>query len=222
LLREEEHCTLKRELRCDLGKLLCSARRRTWGRVRVECKMSDVSATEADRGRERVAAFSWSAGARLVRAIRGYQRWKRAGIWGMPLRVICAMRYRFWSVMSGADIPLTCSLGGGLLLTHPNGIVIHPEARVGVNCLIFQQVTLGVGGRVPGAPRIGGHVDIGAGAKILGGVVIGDHAKIGANAVVLCDVPAGATAVGVPARVILGEEVAARENGGQAQRLNRI
>jgi serine O-acetyltransferase len=51
-------------------------------------------------------------------------------------------------------------------------------------------------------PRIGGHVDIGAGAKILGGVVIGDHAKIGANAVVTRDVPAGATAVGIPARIV--------------------
>jgi serine O-acetyltransferase len=49
-------------------------------------------------------------------------------------------------------------------------------------------------------------VDIGAGAKILGGVTIGDHAKIGANAVVLCDVPAAATAVGIPARVILPDE----------------
>jgi len=56
--------------------------------------------------------------------------------------------------------------------------------------------------RTPGVPRIGGHVDIGAGAGIFGGVSIGNHAKIGANAVVLCDVPAGATAVGVPARVV--------------------
>ncbi|HMB06628.1 MAG TPA: hypothetical protein VKP69_23185 [Isosphaeraceae bacterium] len=49
---------------------------------------------------------------------------------------------------------------------------------------------------------MGGHVDVGAGAKILGGVTIGNHARIGANAVVLCDVPSGATAVGVPARIV--------------------
>ena len=49
---------------------------------------------------------------------------------------------------------------------------------------------------------IGGHVDIGAGAKILGPVTIGDHAKIGANAVVVTDVPEGATAVGIPARIV--------------------
>jgi serine O-acetyltransferase len=103
-------------------------------------------------------------------------------------------------VVTGADIPLNCKLGGGLLLPHPNGIVIHPEAEIGPNCLLFQQVTLGVGDR--GAPKIGGHVDIGAGAKILGPVTIGRHARIGANAVVINDVPEGATAVGVPARVI--------------------
>jgi serine O-acetyltransferase len=96
---------------------------------------------------------------------------------------------------------LNCQLGGGLLIPHPNGIVIHPDATIGVNCLIHQQVTIGVAGN-RGVPRIGGHVDIGAGAKILGGVVIGDHAKIGANAVVTRDVPAGATAVGIPARIV--------------------
>jgi serine O-acetyltransferase len=68
--------------------------------------------------------------------------------------------------------------------------------------LIFQQVTLGTGGRIPGCPKLGGHVDVGAGAKILGGVTIGNHAKIGANAVVLDHVPDGATAVGVPARIL--------------------
>ncbi|NCB26477.1 MAG: hypothetical protein EOM62_13535 [Bacteroidia bacterium] len=88
------------------------------------------------------------------------------------------------------------------MLPHPNGIVIHPKAIIGVNCLIFQQVTIGTGGPVSGVPQIGGHVDIGAGAKILGGVRIGNHAKIGANAVVLGDVPEEATAVGVPARIV--------------------
>ena len=94
------------------------------------------------------------------------------------------------------------NIAGGLLIPHPNGIVIHPQAIIGPNCLVFQQVTIGTGGKKPGAPKLGGHVDVGAGAKILGGVVIGDHVKIGANAVVLDDVPAGATAVGIPARIV--------------------
>jgi serine O-acetyltransferase len=113
------------------------------------------------------------------------------------------LHHRFWSAVCGADIPLNSQLGGGLILTHPNGIVIHPGAKVGVNCLIFQQVTIGVG-TIPGLPTIAGHVDIGAGAKILGGIHIGAHAMIGANAVVLQDVPGGATAVGIPARILQG------------------
>jgi serine O-acetyltransferase len=85
-------------------------------------------------------------------------------------------------------------------MPHPNGIVIHPEARIGPNCLIFQQVTIGVANG--GVPRIEGHVDIGAGARILGAITVHEHAQVGANAVVVHDVPAGATVVGVPARVV--------------------
>ncbi len=74
------------------------------------------------------------------------------------------MRHRFWSAVAGADIPFNCNIGGGLLMPHPNGIVIHPEAQIGVNCLILQQVTIAA--REDGAPLIDGHVDIGAGAKL--------------------------------------------------------
>ena len=104
----------------------------------------------------------------------------------------------FWSIITGADIPVNCKIGGGLLLPHPNGVVIHPGSRIGVNCLIFQQVTIGA--RNDAVPTIAGHVDIGAGAKILGGVQVGQHALIGANAVVLDDVPDYCTAVGIPAK----------------------
>lgn len=85
-------------------------------------------------------------------------------------------------------------------MPHPNGIVIHPDAEIGPNCLLFQQVTIGT--RDGGVPKIGGHVDVGAGAKIIGAVTIGPNAKIGANCVVLQDIPPGATAVGIPARVL--------------------
>ena len=103
-------------------------------------------------------------------------------------------------MVSGAEIHLNSRLSGGLLITHPNGIVIHPDVEIGPNCLIFQQVTIGmVNG---GVPRIGGHVDIGAGAKVLGDIAIGNHVRIGANAVVIHSVLDGETVVGIPAKPV--------------------
>jgi serine O-acetyltransferase len=169
-----------------------------------------VSATDPDWSRERVALFAWHPSRRLLAAIRRYQRWrKRLGPIGWLIARCATCQHRFWSAVTGADIPINANLGGGLLIPHPNGIVIHPDATIGPNCLIFQQVTLGTGGPTspPGAPKIGGHVDIGAGAKILGGITIGPHARIGANAVVLQDIPAGATAVGIPARIIAEDAI---------------
>jgi serine O-acetyltransferase len=161
-----------------------------------------IDSQEPDWGRERLKAGEWSPGKRLLCCIRDYQRYQHEQPPLCKLRSAWAvLRHRFWSAVSGADIPLNSQLGGGLLLPHPNGVVIHPDAIVGPNCLIFQQVTLG-SLESGGTPVIGGHVDIGAGAKVLGGVVIGDHAKIGANAVVLDDVPAGSVAVGAPARCL--------------------
>jgi serine O-acetyltransferase len=136
-----------------------------------------------------------------MRSIRSYQRLAKSRVWWVVLpRKFAVLRHRWWSMVTGADIPLNCRLGGGLLMPHPNGIVIHPDAEIGPNCLLFQQVTIGT--RAGAAPKIGGHVDVGAGAKIIGAVTIGANAKIGANCVVLQDIPAGATAVGVPARVV--------------------
>jgi serine O-acetyltransferase len=169
-----------------------------------------ISATDPDWSRERCTRF-WDPGRRMLQVLRAYQKVRGNGSWFRRLAAkLLVPVYRFWAAMCGADIPLDTQIGGGLSLPHANGIVIHPDAVVGPNCLIFQQVTLGTGGPIPGAPRIAGHADIGAGAKILGGVHVGEHAKIGANAVVLCDVPAGATAVGIPARVIAPEGAGAR------------
>lgn len=155
-----------------------------------------ISAIEPDWSREKCCHW-WEPSRQLLKSIRGYQKWQaRSGIVGRFLSVWNVMQYRFWSVVTGADIPLNCQIEGGLLLPHPNGVVIHPSASIGPNCLIFQQVT------IVAEVQIGGHVDIGAGAKIIRAVSIGDHANIGANAVVLCDVPPGATAVGMPAKII--------------------
>lgn len=141
-------------------------------------------------------------GPKLIAAIRRYQRWEnRRGPVAVAVRGLACLSHQFWTILCGADIPLCCSVGGGLVLKHPNGVVIHPYARIGVNCTIFQQVTIGEFANNE-APTIGNAVYIGAGAKLLGPIHIGDFAKIGANAVVLCDIPPGATAIGVPARII--------------------
>jgi serine O-acetyltransferase len=161
----------------------------------------EVSALAPDWTRERCRRL-WDPPRRLLRSIRAYQRHRERGLAGWLSCKFSVVSHRFWSVVTGADIPLDCQIGGGLLLPHPNGVVIHPDAVIGPNCLLFQQVTLGNGGPMPGAPILGGHVDVGAGAKILGGVRVGDHARIGANAVVLQHVPPGATAVGIPARIL--------------------
>ncbi len=155
---------------------------------------NDSSWNTPDWSREKPVRF-WDPGRKLLKAIRDYQRLQKRGIFGRWFSKPCVLRYRFWSVVTGADIPLNCKIEGGLLLPHPNGVVLHPNAEIGPNCLIFQQVTISE------KAILGAHVDVGAGAKILGPLRIGDHARIGANAVVLDDVPAGATVVGIPARV---------------------
>lgn len=158
------------------------------------------SAREPDWSREACSPTAWDPPRQLLRALRDYQRAvDEGGPLAGVLRRAAVLRHRFWSAVTGADIPLnTRRIAGGLLLPHPNGVVLHPDVEVGPNCILFQQVTLGTGPK-PGLPRLGGHVDVGPGAKILGGVVVGDHAVIGANAVVLRDVPAGAVVAGVPA-----------------------
>lgn len=158
-----------------------------------------ISATVADWSRERKRPGERSPGKKLLASIRDYQKYR-----GLR-RKLAVLRHSFWSAVSGADIPINSDIGGGLLIPHPNGIVIHPRARIGPNCLLFQQVTIG---DANGVPTIGGHVDIGAGAKVLGPIHVGDHARIGANAVVLTDVSAGATMVGIPARPVKSRQEA--------------
>ena len=165
-------------------------------------RWNTISASKPDWDREKSEKY-WEPGKRLIGTIRSYQYWhKRRGILSMIIQKITVFRYRIWSIVTGADIPINTVIGGGLLLTHPNGVVVHPDSIIGVNCLLFQQVTLGKGGKKPGAPILGGHVDVGAGAKILGGIKIGNYVRIGANAVVLDDIPDYSTAVGIPARII--------------------
>jgi len=143
-------------------------------------------------------AFSY----RLLASIEAYQyRRARRGPWHRMMRKVARMRHLFWSIITQSDIAPQANLGRGLMLPHPNGVVIHEDAVIGDDCMIMQQVTIGMIGTGQ-VPRIGNGVYIGAGAKIIGHILVGDGAAIGANAVVTKDVPAGAAVAGVPARVV--------------------
>ncbi|MEP2530312.1 serine acetyltransferase [Shimia sp.] len=156
----------------------------------------NVSATEPDWTRETVTGF-WDAGPKLIRAVRRYQAAKEnAGLFGGVMSKYWVLVHRFWSIITQSELHLHMPIGGGLRLPHPTGVIVHPNARIGPNCMLMHQVTLS------GAVTLGGHVDVGAGAKLLGAITIGDNAEIGANAVVTSDVPEGAVVVGIPARVI--------------------
>jgi serine O-acetyltransferase len=90
----------------------------------------------------------------------------------------------------GVEIPAATRIGAGLVLHHPHNVVVSAEAVIGVDCTLYQDVSITEGGRLPGAPTLGDRVTVFAGAKILGGVTIGDDVEVGANAVVTADVPA--------------------------------
>jgi serine O-acetyltransferase len=107
-------------------------------------------------------------------------------------------------MVTGVEIHPAATLGKRLLIDHGTGIVIGETAVIGDDVVLYQGVTLGSVENHAGRrhPQLGSGVFVGAGAKILGAIIIGDNAKIGANAVVLHDVPADATAVGVPAHIV--------------------
>lgn len=105
---------------------------------------------------------------------------------------------RIWYVdVHGIDICFDAEIGEKIKLPHLNGIVIAGKAKIGSNCTIFQQVTIGIKGTDENnlAAEIGNNVLIGAGAKIIGNIKIGNNVKIGANAVVTKDIPDNCTVV---------------------------
>jgi serine acetyltransferase len=117
--------------------------------------------------------------------------------WGIP--IVGPMLRRAQTALFGVEIARDVALGEGVVFVHTVGVVIGGDAQVGDRVVFLGSNTVGSIGQ-KGYPRIGNDVIIGAGARILGPVRIGDGASVGANAVVLTDVPAGATALGVPAR----------------------
>lgn len=111
----------------------------------------------------------------------------------------------FGRFVTGIEIHPGATIGEGLFIDHGTGIVIGETAELGKNVTLYQGVTLGGTGKESGKrhPTIGNNVVVASGAKVLGSFTVGDHAKIGAGSVVLKAVPAYATVVGIPGRVVV-------------------
>jgi serine O-acetyltransferase len=110
--------------------------------------------------------------------------------------------FRLVETATGISLPLEAQIGPGLRIHHFGNIFINSNAIIGRNCTLRQGVT--IGNRVDDGPSpiVEDDVEFGAYAQVFGGIHIAKGAKIGALSVVLCDIPAGATAVGIPAQVI--------------------
>jgi len=142
--------------------------------------------------------------------------WHRAlahPLWRAGLRWLARWMAHWGRWLTGIEIHPGATIGRRVFIDHGMGIVIGETAVIGDDCTLYHGVTLGGTSWKKGKrhPTLGRGVVIGAGAKVLGPVEVGEGAKIGSNAVVVRDVPAEATAVGIPARVVTAEDHARRE-----------
>ncbi len=120
-------------------------------------------------------------------------------LWRSRVPALPGMVGRLNLFLHGLDIPASVEIGPGLYLPHPVGTVVMAR-RIGARVSLITAITIGMR-ETRAFPALGDDVFVGAGARILGDITIGDGASIGANAVVLTDVPPGATAVGIPAKI---------------------
>jgi len=126
-------------------------------------------------------------------------------LWNLGLKWIARVLSMISRFITGIEIHPGAKIGRRVFLDHGLGIVIGETTEIGDDCTIYQGVTLGGTSLYKGVkrhPTLGKGVVVSAGAKVLGGFTVGDGARIGSNAVVLKEIPAGATAVGIPARIL--------------------
>ena len=161
----------------------------------------------------------FSSGTHIVWAHRRHH-W----LWEHGLRTLALFLSKRMRNRLGADIHPAATIGRRFTVDHGIGIVIGGTAVIGDDCQMYQGVTLGMTGKkLEGKrhPTLGDGVFLGANAVVLGDIHLGDGARVGAGAVVVDDVPAGATVIGVPARVVRRRAVepslAQAAGGGEAK-----
>lgn len=118
-----------------------------------------------------------------------------------PASVLLAVLRKSLVIVTGIDLHPNADIGAGLLIQHASQVRVTEGVRIGADCVLSQICAIGAGA-TPGVPNIGDHVYISPHSCILGPVTIGDGATIAASSLVLSDVPAGHTAIGVPARIL--------------------
>jgi serine O-acetyltransferase len=133
--------------------------------------------------------------------------------WRMKMRWLGRFVSHLSRFLTGIEIHPGAKIGRRVFIDHGMGVVIGETAELGDECTLYHGVTLGgtTWNKGKRHPTLGRGVVVGAGAKLLGPIVVGDGARVGSNAVVVKDVPRGATAVGIPARIILDEQDKTRE-----------
>lgn len=135
-------------------------------------------------------------------------------LWEKGLRTLARTLANIGRILTGVEIHPEAKIGQRLFIDHGTGVVIGQTAVIGDDVTIYHGVTLGGVGRrdqQPGQKRHPTILDgamIGAGAQVLGDITVGRHAKVGSNSVVTNDIPDGATALGIPARVVGGDDTA--------------
>lgn len=161
----------------------------------------ELRGERAPRRRIFLESFLFKAGFQAVLLYRLSHALWRSG-WG---RLAWALT-RFSVAVTGAEIEYNVQIGQGFMIPHPVGIVLGRGSKIGAGVTVFQGVTLGAKDWAPARigefPTIGDESVLFAGAKVLGAVAVGRRCVVGANAVVIENLPDGALAVGVPARVV--------------------
>ena len=159
---------------------------------------------KSPRGRENIyVIFEQGMWAVAVYRFGRWARGVRIPVVSLILRMAAFLLFKMTEILTGISLPASAQIGKGLYAGHFGPTILHSHVKMGENCSIGPGVVIGTRGMGDtGTPVIGDNVYAGTGCKILGSVKIGNNVKIGANAVVLTDIPDGATAVGVQARII--------------------